>query len=250
MKTQIKVVIPARYGSTRLPGKPLLNINNKPIYWHVVQRVLEAGIELKNIIVATDDERIVQSAKSLSIPVQLTDKKHSSGTDRINEVALLNGWGEDVIILNVQGDEPLIPCHLISDLVEFTCRHSNFSIMTAVTPIKDEYDFLNPNVVKAVLGEKNRALYFTRSTSPFNRNNPKDFSLSYRHIGIYAYRVNMLNKFCSYPETELEKCEKLEQLRALGNGMSIGAIIIDDEPPHGIDTMQDYEKITLLMDGC
>jgi 3-deoxy-manno-octulosonate cytidylyltransferase (CMP-KDO synthetase) len=248
MNTIIKVVIPARFGSSRLPGKPLLELNNKPIYWHVVQRVLEAGIAIQDIVVATDDERIIKSAVAESIPVQLTANNHISGTDRINEVALLNGWEDNVIVLNVQGDEPLIPNQLISELAEFTCNNPKFSITTAVSPIKHECDYKNPNVVKAVLGEGNRALYFTRSSSPFNRDEPMCYAQAYRHVGIYAYRVGALKEFCSYSETKLEKCEKLEQLRALSHGMSIGAIVIDDAPPHGVDTIKDYEQLKKLME--
>jgi 3-deoxy-manno-octulosonate cytidylyltransferase (CMP-KDO synthetase) len=248
MNAIIKVVIPARYGSSRLPGKPLLALNNKPMYWHVVQRVLEAGIELKDIVVATDDQRIVQSARNESIPVQLTGTEHVSGTDRINEVATANGWADDVVVLNVQGDEPLIPHQLIFNLAEFTCKNSNFSITTAVSPIRSEDDYINSNVVKAVLGEENRALYFTRSASPFNRDDPKSYLHAYRHIGIYAYRVGALKEFCSYPESTLEGCEKLEQLRALSHGMTIGTIVIEDAPPHGVDTVDDYNKLKLLME--
>jgi 3-deoxy-manno-octulosonate cytidylyltransferase (CMP-KDO synthetase) len=249
MSIQVKVIIPARYGSTRLPGKPLLLLKNKPMYWHVVQRVLEAGVEIQDIVVATDDDRIVKSALSEAIPVQLTSENHVSGTDRINEVAMLKGWEDNAIVLNVQGDEPLIPHTLISDLAAFTSQNPHFSITTAVSPIKSECDYLNPNIVKAVIGEENRALYFTRSSSPFNRDEPKSFSDAYRHIGIYAYRVGALNEFCSYSESRLERCEKLEQLRALSNGMSIGAIIISEAPPHGIDTIQDYEKLKLIMES-
>jgi 3-deoxy-manno-octulosonate cytidylyltransferase (CMP-KDO synthetase) len=248
MISEIKVVIPARYGSTRLPGKPLLVVNKKPLYWHVVQRVLEAGFEIKDIVVATDDERIVESAINESIPVKMTEVGHVSGTDRINEVASLMGWREDVIVLNVQGDEPLIPHQLIFELAEFARSNPYFSITTAVSPIRSACDFINPNIVKAVVGEENRALYFTRSPSPFNRNDPKSYSGAFRHIGIYAYRVGALKEFCSYPESSLENCEKLEQLRALSHGMPIGAIIIDNAPPHGVDTMQDYEQLKSLME--
>ena len=248
MNNQLKVVVPARYGSTRLPGKPLLELNGKPVYWHVVQRVIEAGISLDNIVVATDDQRIINSAIKYSIPVQLTSNEHVSGTDRINEVALKKCWDDDIIVLNVQGDEPLIPYQLISDLAKFTYENVNFSIATAVTPIKSEEDFKNPNVVKAVLGENNLALYFTRSACPFNRDSPKDYTNAYRHIGIYAYRVGALHQFCSYHESTLESYEKLEQLRALSHGMSIGAIVIDNAPPHGVDTIEDYEELKLLME--
>ena len=247
MKAQIKVVIPARYGSSRLPGKPLLLLNEKPMYWHVVQRTIEAGIELNDIVIATDDERIVQSAKDLSIPVQLTASSHISGTDRINEVAELNNWDESTIVLNVQGDEPLIPASLIADLAQFTSDNPQFSITTAVTPILSSTDFQNPNVVKAILGENGRALYFTRSPCPLNRDVPESYDHAFRHIGIYAYRVGKLNEFCSYPPSTLEELEKLEQLRALSHGMEIGSIVIDDAPPHGVDTLEDYSNLKELM---
>jgi 3-deoxy-manno-octulosonate cytidylyltransferase (CMP-KDO synthetase) len=249
MNKQIKVVIPARYASTRLPGKPLLEVNNKPIYWYVVQQVLDAGVEITDIVVATDDERIVQSAKSLGVPVQLTAYNHVSGTDRINEVASLKEWADDVIIINVQGDEPLIPCELISQLVDFTINNPHFSITTAVSAISAKVDYFNPNIVKALMGENNRALYFTRSPSPFNRDDPESYLYSFYHIGIYAYRVDALREFCLYPESKLEVCEKLEQLRALSNGMAIGAIVMDKMPHHGIDTPQDYERLKLLMEA-
>ena len=247
MDNQLKVVIPARYGSTRLPGKALLELNGKPVYWHVVQRVIEAGISLDNIIVATDDQKIIDSANKYSIPIMLTSREHVSGTDRINEVALKSGWGDDVIVLNVQGDEPLIPHELISNLADFSYDNVDFSIATAVSPIKVEEEFINPNVVKAIVGENNRALYFTRSTSPFNRDSPKDYTHAYRHIGIYAYRVGALHQFCSYPESTLESYEKLEQLRALSYGMSIGVLIVSNAPPHGVDTIEDYQSLKIIM---
>ncbi|CAH9061670.1 3-deoxy-manno-octulosonate cytidylyltransferase [Pseudoalteromonas haloplanktis] len=247
MSKEVKVVIPARYGSSRLPGKPLLLLNGKPMYWHVVQRVIEAGVALSDIVVATDDERIVQSVISESIPVQITSSKHVSGTDRINEVVTTNKWDDNVVVLNVQGDEPLIPSALIADLISFSINNKDYSITTAVTPIQSESDYTNPNVVKAILAEENRALYFTRSASPFSRDNPKDYSLAYRHIGIYGYRVSALKRFCTYPESKLEEYEKLEQLRALSYGMSIGAIVATSAPPHGIDTKADYEELKQLM---
>ena len=249
MNNQLKVVVPARYGSSRLPGKPLLEINEKPIYWHVVQRVLEAGIDATNIVVATDDERIIASANSESVSVVLTAKKHVSGTDRINEVASLMGWANNVVVLNVQGDEPLIPPELISELADFSYQNPQFSITTAVSPIKSENDYNNANVVKAILGEGHRALYFTRSPAPFNRDDPSDYLQAYRHIGIYAYRVGALKEFCSYSESSLEKCEKLEQLRALSYGMSIGAVVVQGAPPHGVDTIDDYQHLKSLMEA-
>lgn len=247
MKSLTKVVIPARFDSSRLPGKPLLLINNKPIFWHVVQRVLEAGVLLNDIVIATDDLRIQQSAKDLNIPVMMTSSAHVSGTDRINEVATQNNWPNDTVILNVQGDEPLIPALLIRQLIAFTRSNNQFDITTVVSSISTQDDFVNPNVVKAIIGENNRALYFTRSSSPVNRDHPHCLTMAFRHIGIYAYRKLALQSFCTFPEAPLEQYEKLEQLRALSNGMEIGALIIDDAPTHGVDTLQDYQKLKKIM---
>lgn len=244
----VKVVIPARYGSSRLPGKPLLTLRDKPVIWHVIERCKEAGIEKNDIFVATDDQRIIDALRNESIQVVLTSSEHQSGTDRINEVAQIKGWCEDTIIVNVQGDEPMIPYRLIERIVSFTQLNPSYHITTAVVPLVSQDDFVNPNVVKAIIGHNGRALYFTRSPSPLNRDNSSDLSLAKRHIGIYAYRTSALKQFCSYSEDELEQYEKLEQLRALSHGMSIGATIFDGFVPHGIDTIDDYENIKKIME--
>lgn len=244
----IKIVIPARYNSTRLPGKPLLDLCGKPVIYHVVQQCLNAGVLLQNIVVATDDSRVFDSLSSLNIPVKYTSSNHKSGTDRIHEIAISEGWGVDTIVVNVQGDEPLIPPELIKDVCSFAISNPTFKITTAVTRICDIDDFDNPNVVKAILGEGNRALYFTRAASPVNREYPSDLSLAFRHIGIYTYSVGALKTFCSYPESPLESYEKLEQLRALTNGIPIGAIIYNDSIPHGIDTEEDYQQVKIIME--
>lgn len=244
----VKVIIPARFGSSRLPGKPLMTILNKPVIWHVVERCKEAGIEENDIFVATDDERIIDVLKYDGIKTVLTSTSHQSGTDRINEVAQLMRWSGDTVVLNVQGDEPMIPPGLIQELVAFTTTNPHFHLTTAVVPLYSHDDFLNPNVVKAILGHNGRALYFTRSASPMNRDNPSDLTLAKRHIGIYAYRVSALNEFCSFADDKLECYEKLEQLRALIHGMSIGAMTFNGEVPHGIDTIDDYESIKKIME--
>lgn len=244
----VKVVIPARYGSSRLPGKPLLTLLDKPIIWHVIERCKEAGIEQADIFVATDDQRIDDVLKDKGIQVVLTSSSHQSGTDRINEVVELKEWSGDTVVVNVQGDEPMIPPGLIQQLVSFTLSNPSYNLTTAVVPLRSQDDFVNPNVVKAVLGHNGRALYFTRSASPMNRDNPSDLSFAKRHIGIYAYRVSALKEFCSYVEDELESYEKLEQLRALSHGMSIGAMTFDGVVPHGIDTSDDYETIKRIME--
>lgn len=246
--TEIKIVIPARYGSLRLPGKPLLLLKGKPIFWHVVQRALESGVKLADIYLATDDERIVLEAKNLNIPVFMTSKQHASGTDRVNEVANALGWSPKTIVINLQGDEPLVPCELIKELIDFTIKNEDFDITTAVCDVTSLKEFHNPNVVKVILGEKNKALYFTRSAAPFNREDPNCFELAFRHIGIYAYRKEAINSLCNFSESSLEYCEKLEQLRALSNGMTIGAIKLLYNPAHGIDTNEDYLKIKCIME--
>jgi 3-deoxy-manno-octulosonate cytidylyltransferase (CMP-KDO synthetase) len=223
-----------------LKEKALLEINDLPIFAHVFNRVIEAGLAFEDIVLATDDVKIEDKAMQLKIPVVMTSKSHASGTDRINEVAQTLNWSPDTLVVNVQGDEPLIPNKLISGLIEFANLRNEFDITTAVTPIKSEVDFVNPNVVKAIVAHTSRALYFTRASAPVNRFQKDDFSHAFKHIGIYAYRVQALNKMCSFPEAELEQLEKLEQLRALSNGMTMGAMVFEGEVPHGVDTEDDY----------
>ena len=243
-----KVVIPARYGSSRLPGKPLLSLIDKPIICHVIERCKEAGFKQSDIFVATDDQRIMDALEGEGIQVVFTSSSHQSGTDRINEVAQNKRWSAETIVVNVQGDEPMIPSALIQQLLSFTLENPSYQLTTAVVPLRSKVDFEDLNVVKAVLGHNGRALYFTRSASPINRDNPFDLSLAKRHIGIYAYRVSSLREFCSYAEDGLESYEKLEQLRALSHGMSIGAMTFDGDVPHGIDTVADYESIKKIME--
>ena len=245
---QFKVVIPARYASTRLPAKPLLDICGKPIFWHVLQRVLESGIKIDDIIIATDDHRIQAKARELDLPVILTSVEHISGTDRINEVATRLKWTAKQFVINVQGDEPLIPPQLIRQLINFVKSNSQFDIYTAITAINNYDDFINPNVVKAVTTEYNQAIFFTRSAAPLNRDDLEDFSNAKRHIGIYAYSVKTLSNICNLPESMLERIEKLEQLRALSNKLTIGVMEYTADIPHGIDTDEDYIKVKSLME--
>lgn len=247
--SKIKVVIPARYGSSRLPGKPLLQLCGKPIFWHVFQRVVEAGVPCQDIVVATDDDRIFSEASQLAIPCVMTDVDHASGTDRLNEVASQFGWDDEALIINVQGDEPLIPSSLIRQVIGFTKENVLFDITTAISPIHSVEDVNNPNIVKVAMGENSRAIYFSRSAIPYNRDKPKSTDTVYRHIGIYAYSVKSLRQFCQYSESSLENTEKLEQLRALSNGLSIGATIVEQAPPHGIDTEQDYLNVKTIMEN-
>ncbi|HHX8443456.1 TPA: 3-deoxy-manno-octulosonate cytidylyltransferase [Vibrio diabolicus] len=249
MSRPIKVVIPARFGSSRLFGKPLLTIGGQPIFWHVYQRVLEAGILPDDIVLATDDNRVLEVANELNISSVMTDLNHASGTDRLNEVAYICQWSEDTLVINVQGDEPLIPSEIIYELANFAVTNEHFDITTVIAPITEKIDVINPNIVKVALGEDNRAVYFSRSVVPFNREDSNSLDYIYRHIGIYAYSVKKLRLFCQFPESNIEKLEKLEQLRALSNGFSIGAIIIENAPPHGIDTQEDYFSIKNIMES-
>ncbi|MCG9700568.1 3-deoxy-manno-octulosonate cytidylyltransferase [Vibrio natriegens] len=248
MTNKIYVVIPARYGSSRLPGKPLLQLCGKPIFWHVYHRVIEAGVPSQDIVIATDDDRIYSKASQLSIPCVMTNVDHASGTDRLNEVAIQLGWDDKALVINVQGDEPLIPSSLIRQLIAFTNDKVSFDITTAIAPIHSLEDVHNPNIVKVAMGEQSRAIYFSRSAIPYNRDKPKSIDTVYRHIGIYAYSVKSLRQFCQYSESALESTEKLEQLRALSNGLSIGATIVEQAPPHGIDTEQDYLNVKTIME--
>ncbi len=247
--SSIKVVIPARYGSSRLPGKPLLKIQGKTIIEHVAERCREAGVSKDNIIIATDDQRIFSVLESSQWQVVMTSDSHQSGTDRICEVANKMQWDDDTIVLNVQGDEPMIPPDLIENVASFAKTHSEYDIATAVVSMTKAENVDDPNVVKVVLGENSRAIYFSRAAVPFNRDFPQNHSLAKRHIGIYAYRVSALKRFCSFSESILENYEKLEQLRALSHGMPIGALIYEGAVPHGIDTLEDYESIKCLLKG-
>ncbi len=227
----------------------MLEILNKPIFWHVYQRCLEAGFATEDITLATDDERIYQKALSLELNVTMTSFEHDSGTDRIYEVAKVFNWSSDNIVINVQGDEPMIDPRLIRKVADFCSHRDEFDIVTAVTSISSFSDFVNPNVVKAIVGIDNRALYFTRSPSPYNRDEPESTDLAFKHIGIYAYKVGALEKFCSFKKAPLESYEKLEQLRALSNGLSIGVCPYEGEVPHGVDTLSDYQEIKRKMEN-
>ncbi|MBQ4858429.1 3-deoxy-manno-octulosonate cytidylyltransferase [Pseudoalteromonas sp. MMG007] len=246
---RFKVVIPARYGSTRLPAKPLLEINNKPIFWHVAQRVLEAGVNISDIVIATDDQRIEAKAIELKLPVAMTKSTHVSGTDRVNEVASQLNWHENTLVLNVQGDEPLMPSPLIKKLMGFSESNAHFDMFTASVGISKYEDFINANVVKAIVTENNQALYFSRSAAPVNRDDPSDLTYANRHVGIYLYSVKILQQLCELSESTLENTEKLEQLRALSNGVSIGVMKYCGEIPHGIDTEKDYLNVKAIMES-
>ncbi len=238
-----QVVIPARFASTRLPGKPLLDICGKPMVVRVAEQAAQSGA--RQIIIATDHQPIVAVAHEHGFQACMTRADHASGTDRIAEVAAQQGWADDTIVVNVQGDEPLIPPQLISAVAQHLHDHPECAIATACHPIHDEASMRNPNIVKAVLDKHGNALYFSRAPIPWPRdayaNNqalPKDVNVL-RHIGIYAYRASFLRAYGLLAPAPIEQVESLEQLRALYHGYKIGVTKTDQAPPSGVDTEQD-----------
>ncbi|MFV1922448.1 MAG: 3-deoxy-manno-octulosonate cytidylyltransferase [Methylotenera sp.] len=237
-----KVVIPARYASTRLPGKPLLDIAGKPMVIRVAEQANKSGAS--SVVIATDFEKIIQVAASHQIQAVMTRVDHTSGTDRIAEVAQQLSWDDDDIVVNVQGDEPLIDPQLIQE-VALTLGHSRHAVMaTACHAINDEAAMLNPNIVKVVMDAEGHALYFSRSPIPYPRDDAHKQSIkAHRHIGIYAYRVGFLKQYAELSVTELEQIESLEQLRVLYHGYKIAVTITDHAPASGVDTQADLEQV-------
>lgn len=252
MSVRFKVVIPARYGSTRLPGKPLLNIAGKPMIAHVCERAEEADAE--EIIVATDDERIFQAVSDLGFKAVMTRADHQSGTERIAEVARQCGWAGDEIIVNLQGDEPLIPPAYIRDAAETLAEQQQAGIATLAAQIADHEEIFNPNAVKVVLNKAGYALYFSRAPIPWERDTftqsggaPSGRLPYLRHIGMYAYRVDFLNRYCLWDASLLESIESLEQLRILWHGEAIRVKIVDKTPAAGVDTDEDLIRVEQVL---
>lgn len=248
-----KVVIPARYSSVRLPGKPLLEIAGKPMVVHVVERALESGAE--QVIVATDHEDIATAVKSYGYQAMMTRVDHVSGTDRIAEVAHSMGWSHETIVVNVQGDEPLIAPVLIRDVANSLIEHPDAAIATACHPIHDKASMLDPNIVKVVMDDHGHAMYFSRAPIPYARDAfatgqdiPPGMPV-YRHIGIYAYRTSFLNAYSHLPPATIEQYESLEQLRALWHGYKISVSITADAPALGVDTEHDLTRARALLEN-
>lgn len=234
-------VIPARYGSTRFPGKPLALINGKPMIQHVYERVSRSS-KLDSVYVATDHVLIQEAVESFGGKVILTREDHETGSDRIEEVA---SKIEGDFYINIQGDEPLISFELINILVD-TAKETPDAIVTARTKIKSKEDIINPNIVKVVTNKFNDALYFSRSTIPFNRANLE--TSYYKHLGIYCYPKSILKEFVKLPTSSLESVEMLEQLRLLENGYKIKVIETEYEAI-GVDTPEDIEKVEKILGG-
>ncbi|MGE5625808.1 MAG: 3-deoxy-manno-octulosonate cytidylyltransferase [Bacillota bacterium] len=248
------VVIPARYASQRLPGKPLADIAGRPMILHVCERAKESGAA--RVVVATDDARVEVACKAAGLDVEMTNPSHTSGTDRIAEVAERRRWDDGEIVVNLQGDEPLMPAADIEQAAALLHSHSEAEISTLCTPIHSLREFLDPNVVKVVSDREGRALYFSRAPIPWNRDgaaaglaSQQQFQGSLRHIGIYGYRVAALKHLAALPPTELEQMEKLEQLRALAAGMVIAVDVAREVPGPSVDTPEDLQRVAGLLHG-
>ena len=254
MTTAFTVVIPSRYASTRLPGKPLQLIAGKPMVQHVWEQACKSSAE--RVVVATDDARIVDACRAFGAEVVLTREDHNSGTDRLAEVATALGLAPDAIVVNVQGDEPLIPPALIDQVAANLAHHGEARMSTLCEPIEDVETLFNTNVVKVVSDCNGLALTFSRATLPWARDafasdrTQLPASVPYRrHIGIYAYRVGFLHDFVNWGPCWLEDTECLEQLRALWHGVRIHVADALEAPPAGVDTPQDLERVRRLLEA-
>lgn len=246
-KHDFVVVIPARYASERLPGKPLRDIAGKPMLQRVFERATESGAT--DVVIATDDQRIADAAAQFGATVVMTSADHKSGTDRLAEVARQFGWADDMIVVNLQGDEPLMPAGLIVQCASLL-DDAHADIGTLASPIASQEDFENPNVVKVVTDNTGFALYFSRAPIPCARST--DLSAVAResalhHHGIYAYRNKILQAFVSAKQSKLEVAEQLEQLRALSVGMRIKVGVPGDRPGPGVDTEADLAAVARLL---
>jgi 3-deoxy-manno-octulosonate cytidylyltransferase (CMP-KDO synthetase) len=245
-----RVVIPARYASSRLPGKPLADIGGRPMVLRVLERAEQAGAE--SVVVATDDARVVDVVEAAGHQALLTSPAHESGTERLVEVAETLGWPDDTLVVNVQGDEPLIDPALIREAARQLVLHQDAVMATLAHPIHDHADFINPNVVKVVVDEAGYAVYFSRAPIPWPRDAfaaqlPMPHELgALRHIGLYAYRAGFLRTYASLPSSPLERHEMLEQLRVLWHGHRISLGVIATAPAPGVDTPQDLERVRAL----
>jgi 3-deoxy-manno-octulosonate cytidylyltransferase (CMP-KDO synthetase) len=249
--TGFVVVIPARYGSSRLPGKPLLDIGGLPMVAHVWQRALESAAT--RIVVATDDARIVEAVEAFGGEAILTRADHPSGTDRLAEVASHLKLDDDTIVVNVQGDEPLLPATLIDQVAMRLEEDPDASIATLAEPIGDVDTLFNPNVVKVVRDARGRALYFSRAPIPWDRDafsaRPEllETDAWLRHIGLYAYRAGFLAEYVGWAPSPLELLEQLEQLRALHHGRCIQVALSAEPHPAGVDTPEDLVRVRQLI---
>jgi 3-deoxy-manno-octulosonate cytidylyltransferase (CMP-KDO synthetase) len=253
MSKAFTVVIPARYASTRLPGKPLQAIAGKPMIQHVWERACESGAA--RVVVATDDTRIADACAGFAAEVMLTRSDHASGTDRLAEVAATLELPADAIVVNVQGDEPMLPPVIIDQVAANLAANPLASIATLAEPLETASALFNPNVVKVVSDLNGLALTFSRAPLPWARDAfakaPECLpeAVPYRrHIGLYAYRAGFLQDFVAWGPCWLERCESLEQLRALWHGVRIHVADARQAPPAGVDTQEDLERVRRLLE--
>jgi len=241
------VLIPARLASTRLPNKPLADIAGVPMVVRVAQQALRSGAH--SVVVAGDSLEIVNACQAYGITAVLTRPDHPSGSDRLAEACDLLALPDDAIVVNVQGDEPLIEPQLITDVAHLLARRPQAAMSTAAHALNDVADFHNPNVVKVVLDAQHMALYFSRAPIAFPRDTPEQLPspAPLRHIGIYAYRVSFLRLFPKLAQAPLERTESLEQLRALWHGHRIAVHIAQQPPGPGVDTQQDLDQVRRLL---
>lgn len=244
------IVIPARFSSSRLPGKPLLEIHGRPMILRVVDQAKKvAGFD--DLCVATDDERIATVCRAEGVDVVMTSAEHPSGTDRLTEVARIKGWANEDIIVNVQGDEPLLPALLVKQVAQLLEDQPESSMSTLCEPIHSLDEFQRDSIVKVVMSKHNQALYFSRATIPYDRDGAKQaeqqlHNQAYRHLGLYAYRVKLLQEYVTWDMGVLEKLESLEQLRVLENGHRIAIAIAEANLPPGVDTQADLDRLNQM----
>ena len=241
------VIIPARHASERLPGKPLLDIAGKPMIQHVYERASRSSAE--RVVVATDDDRIATAVRAFGGEVCMTAVSHPSGTDRLQEAAASLGLGPDDLVVNVQGDEPMIPAAVI-DQVANNLVAAGTEMATLCERITEWAHVIDPNKVKVVMAEDGTALYFSRAPIPWDRsaNHSTDTGVYWRHLGIYAYRVRLLNDFVRWSPSPLEQTERLEQLRALWHGARIHVAEAVESLPAGVDTPEDLENLRDILE--
>lgn len=248
--TAFKVAIPARYASSRLPGKPLIELAGKPMIQHVYERALLSGAE--EVVIATDDQRIFEAAESFGANVCMTSSEHHSGSDRLAELADIRNWSDEAIIVNLQGDEPLTPQSILKQAARGLDEHPDAGIATLCTPITSASQLYDPHTVKVVRDHAGYALYFSRAPIPWERDaldveaHP-EHNQAFRHIGLYAYRAGYLREYAQSEPCDLERIESLEQLRALWRGIRIFVDIAEQLPGHGVDTPEDVEAVTALL---
>lgn len=242
------VVVPARYASTRLPGKVLRELAGQTMLERVWRIARDSGA--LEVVIATDDSRIADAARAFGADVEMTAADHQSGTDRVGEVAARRAWTDNTLVVNLQGDEPLMPPVLIAQVAQALAQRADADIATACVAIDDPGDWGDPNVVKVVRDARGDALYFSRATIPFDRNTAAlPSGGAFRHIGLYAYRVRSLRRFGAFSPCALERTEALEQLRALWHGMRIHVAEADALPGSGVDTEEDLRRVEGLLPG-